>query len=671
MYGRRQVPFHRSGRYGLLRKRDLLGKGCIALGRRDRKLAEAAEREVLLERFDRYLHVGVGGTLPGAHLVPCRSARWGDRPGIGGIDREFHLGTRFCGVVAELQRIVRQPFDGDLCPGSLRDGNLLDLCAFRLDDDMARAVFASRVPAYFHLGGDVGQPRGLYGCHTVRERCTVVGARYRRRVCVAAAYGGDRQPVAVGLRRPGLVDAHRAGQRAAFGDHHLVGIEEARIGGIDDLLVERGYECLRSRGFGVLVLGARHGDVVQVEAALHFALAAEGDAGFVRSAVDDQRVARPLPDVLHFDQRGGFHQVADRAGAFDRDVHVVVAVVHRAACRRIGGCVELHEQRRGLAGVNARERGDRDGAHVGGLTQLDMAFVTGIYRGRVGVALGRYGLFHSVGREGELVAVRAVDRYARPAVLGVGAHPVVGNPLEVVAEEDVSLGMRVLGHVGRLNQLDDLFGGVLAEFGVAGRDRDLRLAAFVGGVGLGRDGDLGRRAGLAALGGDRQPGLVLHRERPVVGCFDGEDHRIRIFGFEGQQAFFEPRYHDAGRQVGVLRKRDALLRQAGMEVVAAVGADGEFAVARLALVQGRGDGDLDILARLALVRGDDEPACGLGDLPGRVDAHGKCMRGQCRIEELQPCIGQVFGGECRGDGVPRIPFGVVVAARRGSQERDA
>lgn len=107
LYGRRQVPFHRSGRYGLLRKRDLLGKGCIALGRRDRKLAEAAEREVLLKRLDRYLHVGVGGTLPGAHLVPCRSARWGDRPGIGGVDREFHLGTRFCGVVAELQRIVR------------------------------------------------------------------------------------------------------------------------------------------------------------------------------------------------------------------------------------------------------------------------------------------------------------------------------------------------------------------------------------------------------------------------------------------------------------------------------------------------------------------------------------------------------------------------------------
>ena len=178
--------------------------------------------------------------------------------------------------------------------------------------------------------------------------------------------------------------------------------------------------------------------------------------------------------------------------------------------------------------------------------------------------------------------------------------------------------------------------------------------AFVGGVGLGRDGDFGRRAGLAALGGDRQPGLVLHRERPVVGCLDGEDYRIRIFGFECQQAFVEPRYHDASRQVGVLRKRDALLRQAGMEVVAAVGADGEFAV-----------------ARLALVRGDDEPACGLGDLPGRIDAHGECMRGQCRIEELQPCIGQVFGGECRGDGVPRIPFGVVVAARRGSQERDA
>ena len=181
-----------------------------------------------------------------------------------------------------------------------------------------------------------------------------------------------------------------------------------------------------------------------------------------------------------------------------------------------------------------------------------MAFVTGIYRGGIGVALGRHGLFHPAGRKGELVAVRAVDRYARPAVLGVGAHPVVGNPLEVVAEEDVSLGMRVLGHVGRLNQLDDLFGGVLAEFGVTGRDRDFRLVAFVGGVGLGRDGDLGRRAGLAALGRYRQPGLVLHRERPVVGCLDGEDHRIRIFGFECQQAFVEPRYHDAGRQVGVL-----------------------------------------------------------------------------------------------------------------------
>ena len=63
---------------------------------------------------------------------------------------------------------------------------------------------------------------------------------------------------------------------------------------------------------------------------------------------------------------------------------------------------------------------------------------------------------------------------------------------------------------------------------------------------------LGRRAGLAALGRYRQPGLVLHRERPVVGCLDGEDHRIRIFGFECQQAFVEPRYHDAGRQVGVL-----------------------------------------------------------------------------------------------------------------------
>lgn len=187
-----------------------------------------------------------------------------------------------------------------------------------------------------------------------------------------------------------------------------------------------------------------------------------------------------------------------------------------------------------------RERGDRDGAHVGGLTQLDMAFVTGIYRGCVGVALGRYGLFHPVCRKGELVAVRAVDRYARPAVLGVGAHPVVGNPLEVVAEEDVSLGMRVLGHVGRLNQLDDLFGGVLAEFGVAGRDRDLRLAAFVGGVGLGRDGDLGRRAGLAALGGDRQPGVVLHRERPVVGCLDGEDHRIRIFASNASRRSSSP-----------------------------------------------------------------------------------------------------------------------------------
>ena len=46
-----------------------------------------------------------------------------------------------------------------------------------------------------------------------------------------------------------------------------------------------------------------------------------------------------------------------------------------------------------------------------------------------------------------------------------------------------------------------------------------------------------------------------------------------------------------------------------MEVVAAVGADGEFAVARLALVQGRGDGDLDILARLALGSGDEnQPA---------------------------------------------------------------
>ena len=63
-------------------------------------------------------------------------------------------------------------------PGSLRDSNLLDLCAFRLDDDMARAAFASGVPAYFHLGGDVGQPRGLDGRHAVRERCAVVGARY-------------------------------------------------------------------------------------------------------------------------------------------------------------------------------------------------------------------------------------------------------------------------------------------------------------------------------------------------------------------------------------------------------------------------------------------------------------------------------------------------------------
>ena len=29
----------------------------------------------------------------------------------------------------------------------MRDSNLLDLCAFRLDDDMARAAFASGVPA--------------------------------------------------------------------------------------------------------------------------------------------------------------------------------------------------------------------------------------------------------------------------------------------------------------------------------------------------------------------------------------------------------------------------------------------------------------------------------------------------------------------------------------------
>ena len=383
---------------------------------------------------------------------------------------------------------------------------------------------------------------------------------------------------------------------------------------------------------------------------------------------------------------------------------MVVAVVHRAACRRIGGCVELHEQRRGLAGVDARERGNRDGAHVGGLTQLDMAFVTGIYRGGVGVALGRYGLFHPVGRKGELVAVRAVDRYARPAVLGVGLNPVCGNPAEVVLQKDGAFGVRVGGR--HLDELDFTRRGVLRECRVGNGDGHRGLVALA--VGAGRRGHADGRAlqSRALHRRDAHPRVVAQGDGPVEGARYVERRRSRLFGHEDHLVVGYPldgkscgvegvltqldRHRlallrgesrgilagesfdgDAGLVAGVLRQLDGLFRVAGVQVVAAVGADGEFTRALLARVLVGNDRDFEPGAGLTLLGGDDEPALRLGDFPRGVAAQQEGLGLLCRIEEREALVGYVLCGYGRGQRLARTALRLVLRAASRCQERCA
>ena len=226
------------------------------------------------------------------------------------------------------------------------------------------------------------------------------------------------------------------------------------------------------------------------------------------------------------------------------------------------------------------------------------------------------------------------------------------------------VGRRVLG------QRDDPFGAVFRIVRIARRNGELRSVGLEFGVGRGGKHHVDRLSGSAFFRRYRHPRFVAHGHRPVVGGRDFERQRLALLRGESRGILAGESFDgDAGLVAGVLRQLDGLFRVAGVQVVAAVGADGEFALAGVAVVEIAGYGDLDRLPGLALSGGYDEPAGGLGDLPRRIDLHGEGLRRDGVVEEMHPGIGNARDLQGRRNGRRRSVVGVVVAARSGQQGR--
>ena len=346
-----------------------------------------------------------------------------------------------------------------------------------------------------------------------------------------------------------------------------------------------------------------------------------------------------------------------------------VAVVDRSAGRRVGCSVELHEQRCRLVGVDAGKGGRGDGAHGGRLAQLDVSLVAGIDRSAGGVALlGNHRCNRRVG-QCEFVVVLAVDGNRRPAVLGVGLNPVCGNPAEVVLQEDGAFGVRVGGR--HLDELDFTRRGVLRECRVGNGDGHRGLVALA--VGAGRRGHADGRAlqSRALHRRDAHPRVVAQGDGPVEGARYVERRRSRLFGHEDHLVVGYPLDGKSCGVEGVLTQLDRHLGVDRMEVVAAVGADGEFTRALLARVLVGNDRDFEPGAGLTLLGGDDKPALRLGDFPRGVAAQQEGLGLLCRIEEREALVGYVLGGYGRGQRLARTALRLVLRAASRCQERCA
>ena len=313
--------------------------------------------------------------------------------------------------------------------------------------------------------------------------------------------------------------------------------------------------------------------------------------------------------------------------------------------------------------------GGGDGAHVSRLAQLEVAFVACVYRRAVGVSLFGCCRSHAVGREGEFVVVPAVDGDRRPAVLGVALNPVFGYPAEVVLPEEGSLGMRI-----RRQHLDECDFACSRIFGVnrvGCRDGHRCLVAFAVGAGFGRHLHSRTLGGRTVHRRDADPRVVAKRNVPVVGGRYVERRGGRLFGGKGQHILRKSLNRDACGTERILTQFYSVFGVDRMEVVAAVGADGEFARALLAFVLVGEHCDFDSLACFALLRRDDKPAGRFGDFPRSVGAEQEGLGLLGRIEEREASVGYVLGGQRRRQRFTGAALRVVLRAGSRCQERCA
>ena len=224
------------------------------------------------------------------------------------------------------------------------------------------------------------------------------------------------------------------------------------------------------------------------------------------------------------------------------------------------------------------------------------------------------------------------------------------------------IGRRVLG------QRDDPFGAVLRIVRIARRNGELRGVSLEFGIGRGGKRHVNHLSGRTFFRRYRHPRFIAYGHRPVVGGRNLERQRFALLRGESYRVLAgKPLDGDAGLIAGVLRELNGLFRVAGVQVVAAVGANGELPLADVAVVEIAGHGDLDRFSGLALPGGYDEPAGGLGDLPRRIDLHSEGLRRDGVVEEVHPAIGNTRNFQSRRDGRCRSVVGVVIAARSGQQ----
>ena len=593
--------------------------------------------------------------MQGRYGVPRVAFGNGDRPVIGRIDGECPELGRF-GCERRNRIVVKSRYCDTRRSGShsgLRDVHR-QRSRFAINRQRQRGGtgFAVRVGRGFQHDVIVRQP-GSQHRYRAFVRCQ------RRTVCRRAAiHLFDRQPFAVGCGRPGPVDVDRARQVVAFSGNLS---ETLRC----DPDIQRDCDGLRFGRLGT-GLGFFHADVVEVNAVCLRIFVAELDPGCRSGSLDDERILGPTEMVIHNDRRFGFRTVSDRSAALDRDRERRFRGVLVSRGRGVERSVERYEYRGTLAGVDFRQRGGLQESAQAGLAQFDGAFVTGVDRSGIGVAFFVGNGFDLGIGERKLVIVRAVGLHSRPTVFRIRFHPVLRHPCEIVLEENVTRFMRIGRRV--LGQRDDPFGAVLRIVRIARRNGELRGMSLEFGIGRGGKRHVNHLSGRTFFRRYRHPRFIAYGHRPVVGGRNLERQRFALLRGESYRVLAgKPLDGDAGLIAGVLRQLDGLFRVAGVQVVAAVGADGEFTLAGVAVVEIAGHGDLDLLPGLALPGGYDEPAGGLGDLPRRIDLQGEGLRRDGVVEEVHPAIGNARNFQSRRDGRCRSVVGVVVAARSGQQ----